>query len=352
MNNVRLFQICLAMSFGVFHVFAEMVNNGLPVTPMKEEVRPAAKQDSADTTAVDPDSVSIYQIQQRAYQLEQQAHEIYLEAHNLFLETRDLIRPKGAMGSASSSPDISLGREIAITARSFADSIQIITKETARAFLDNFSGKKRNARERGFGGCIGPALTLMAVNTEPIRELIRMDSDLQRIGFTLGPSYRTLITLGGGFIYGGVGNGLRVGGAGRSGTLNFQGVHNDTNYLLGIDLSFGGFLIEKSMVSNNMNYLIGGVFGGGAYTASLMYGEGAFAKIKNIGETNASFVNIEVHGGFTYTLAGWFHCGPVVSLPLFFSAEGFKNSNGIIKTNGFMTFNPTLQVRFVFGNLG
>jgi hypothetical protein len=41
------------------------------------------------------------------------------------------------------------------------------------------------------------------------------------------------------------------------------------------------------------------------------------------------------------------HIGANVSLPMFFSADGFDAPTG-----SFMSANPALQIRLIFGNLG
>jgi hypothetical protein len=61
----------------------------------------------------------------------------------------------------------------------------------------------------------------------------------------------------------------------------------------------------------------------------------------------AKFFLLELHGGFTYSIASILHIGADAMLPMFYSANGFD-----AYTNGFVTVNPSVRLRFMFGNLG
>ncbi|MBN1577331.1 MAG: hypothetical protein JW913_12305 [Chitinispirillaceae bacterium] len=254
------------------------------------------------------------------------------------------------------------GRHPAVTSK---DTVQFLSKEGAAAFLETIRGKKRGSRERGYGGGIGACPGIYAMNVKPVNEVIDgylgRSSELHDIGFPINGRYESFF-FNGMNGYGALGNGLRIGGSYRGGSKSFSAHHDTSLYTLEIKNFFGGFLLEKAMVSNNFNWFLGGIAGGGSvalhlfktaeedtsfYSSSFaeeLEGE-PFLKLK------AGALFLELHGGFTYTMINWFHVGIELSIPLLLSPSGFKTPNDK-KIAPFVTVNPGIQFRIILGNIG
>ncbi|MBN1984295.1 MAG: hypothetical protein JW795_22410 [Chitinivibrionales bacterium] len=339
--------LCAISTFCVMHIIftGEAAENKLPTASDKAAADTKSDRTdrrSSDTISLEKLRQSAMELQHEANLLNEQARDIIAEIKRLEVDQKPESIPNGSNGC--------LDQQITQQALALRDTIQILTKETAKSFLESFTSKKRSARQRGYGGCLGPSINFALINTQPLQELVASDPELRGLGFSI-PSYKPFLFMGG-FIYGGVGNGVRIGFTGRTASTSSAVTRNDTNFTLATDISYSGFLIEKSVVRQDMNYLLGGVIGSGNISTMLLYGMGAFNKVHHLGQTDAQFLNMEFHAGFTYSIAGWFHIGPIVSMPLFFSAKGFKNEAQISRTGGFMTLNPSVQVRIVFGNIG
>jgi hypothetical protein len=110
----------------------------------------------------------------------------------------------------------------------------------------------------------------------------------------------------GGTGYGGLGNGLRIGGSGRSSTRSFTRILRDTTWELATKVSWGGLLVEKAGVHEKMNYIIGGMFGGGSISVQRRSSSGSiFDAIDfddDAAEVSAGLLMLEGHGGFTCSL--------------------------------------------------
>jgi hypothetical protein len=160
----------------------------------------------------------------------------------------------------------------------------------------------------------------------------------------------------GGMGYVGLGNGLRIGGGATGGNRYFASdpYEGDSIVSLNVSVHYGGVIIEKAFVLNRFNFLSGTQVGGGSMTTTIHHTveSGSFmfnpSRSKNRGESKtANFFLLEFHGGVTFSLAPFLHFGTEVSLPVFYSQEGFEAS-----TNAFISMNPAIQLRIVFGNLG
>jgi hypothetical protein len=239
------------------------------------------------------------------------------------------------------------------------DTVLVLTREGTNDFLGAMRTGRRNARQRGFGGALGPSPAVLAVSMRPVNELIRK-TDLIDIGFSAQDYYETFITMGG-IGYGAIGNGLRIGGAGRGGRRDLGHVSKDTvYYTLEVSVGYGGFMVEKALIRRNVNLFIGLMLGGGGLDVKLLKMTGRPLLNTEIdadeelskSEANASFFLLETHGGFTYSMLSWLHLGADITLPCFFSGGGFKigSRNGV--TDAFFTVNPGIRLRVMFGNIG
>lgn len=239
------------------------------------------------------------------------------------------------------------------------DTIQLITKEGAKSFLASFTGKKRSSRERGYGGGIGPAMSLNSINLSPVKKLISVAPETKGIDFPIDGKYESFMMIGGLF-YGGIGNGIRVGGGGWGGSKWYsQNNFEDTsNISVDINIGYGGFLLEKCHIVNKMNIVWGGIIGAGAIATDVIYSsnKNGWEIIKNqptqYTEYTATFMLMELHGGFTATTTSWLHVGLDLTMPLFLAPMGFQNETGFNTTSGFVTFNPGIRIRIILGNLG
>ena len=240
------------------------------------------------------------------------------------------------------------------------DTVELLSPETARAFLDKIKGKKRGGRERGYGGGLGPAPSVYAINIDPVQELLDYmsdNSDLRNVNFPIHGMFKSFFMMGitG---YGAVGNGLRIGGSFVGGERSYTARKNDTLYNLKIETSFGGLLLEKAFIIDKYNLYLGGIAGGASFdvqpsktldflsTSPVNVDESSYNKL------TAPSVLLELHAGGTYTMINWCHVGLDLSLPLFFSTSGFETPGGHSVTNGFMTINPGVRFRIIFGNIG
>lgn len=241
------------------------------------------------------------------------------------------------------------------------DTVQLVSKESLRGFLESINGKRRTARERGFGGGFGPLMGVYAISMGPVDEMVEYlegDASFRNAGLQIDKPF-AFFQCSGFMGYGAVGNGLRIGGMVLSGSRSYTTHLNDTTYSLSINPEFGGFLIEKSMVVDNINLFAGGVVGGSTIevqpsktTSMLTSLPLSVDKGPSFNKIKATSLLLELHGGFTYTMINWFHFGAELSAPVFFSQSGFVTSRGNSITNGFATVNPGLKIRIIIGNIG
>jgi len=256
------------------------------------------------------------------------------------------------------------------TMRGIRDTVMVLTRNTAKELVDNIKHSGRpSARERGFGGGLSFTMGINAIDMGPVYEMQSKFETLKEIGFDI-PNEHVPVTLIGGLGYGGVGEGLRLGGGGWGGHKSYyqEKTVNDTVdslYHLRVGIGMGGFLIEKVLVRGDLNLNLGGFIGAGSLDIQLDRGEGESSiffdtqddfdtprDINTLSQLQSTFLFLELHGGFTYTLRPWFHVGTDVSAPFFISSNGFKNSLGESRTGSYVTINPGLRIRIVLGNLG
>lgn len=244
----------------------------------------------------------------------------------------------------------------------------------------------------GGSGCIG--VGVMTLDLDPLKEVV--EDDLQREGFKFSDNkFMTVSLLG----YSGPRrNGFRIGGTGTFGynTLysnSWTGVVKDSSYVaahpdslmdsvvqLHNILAFGGLVLEKSFsLPANFSLYAGGMLGAGVLVTIADYkmADDAFTDIHRnnnndngdititddkivVDNSNGSKDTIDhpedkvaaaplwafdLHGGATYTLTKWMHLGLDASVTFFYSSNGFSYRQG-----SFMTANPGLKLRLIFGN--
>ncbi len=156
--------------------------------------------------------------------------------------------------------------------------------------------------------------------------------------------------------YIGVGNGVRIGLAGMNGERNFAGTRGtDDSVMVSLrtKVSYFGFLLQKSYVTDRMSMTVGGVLGSGEVKVSFS-DPGTFSAFEPVfgdevleHQTDAKCGVLEVHGGFSYSLTRFIHLGGDISVPAFFGVEGLSPF-----TDEFISVNPGARFKVIFGNLG
>lgn len=259
-------------------------------------------------------------------------------------DTVFVLRPTSEGARASDSPK---------------DTVVVLTRQNAEEFLHQVRPMPDLARKKGYGGCLGPTMGVLMLDTEPIDQL------LQDLPF---PDIRNRIDgptesfpLFGGMLYGGVGHGTRIGLAGNGGSRSFGVRDGDTVHTAQIGLGYGGFMVEKSIVVHDLNLILGGLVGAGGMgvTVTKTDWNNAFQSGDDLDAhaqitAGAAMFVIQLHGGFTYSILPWFHAGIQGVLPVFYSGGGFRfeESRILPLTDPFLTVNGGVQVRIVLGNIG
>lgn len=316
--------------------------------------------DEESFESVPEDSINSKKSMAKSIEMDE-AEKLKAEIDSLRIVSEQLKKESQSAKGSEEASENELDKDFRKTMRNIKDTIQILTKEGAKSFLGSFVGRKRNTRERGFGGGLGPVIGLYSVNTKSIEKLINTFPRLTRFRSKFDGSYETFVLMGG-MGYGAVGNGLRIGGGGRGGEKTYSiPIDDTTTHTLEVSLGFGGVLIEKCFVANKMNIFLGGMAGGGGIDVTDLLIDNIYIDdiddvIDNGKKENntfsAGFMLLEFHGGFTYTLIPWLHMGLDISMPFFVSPSGFKSRAGIGVGEGFMTMNPGLRIRIIFGNIG
>jgi hypothetical protein len=229
----------------------------------------------------------------------------------------------------------------------------VISKKLSN-IRQSFSKSMSKSRAQGYGGGIMVSPIMAALSMKPVRELVRNDYTLRRYSFSdIDDSYKPMLLMGGS-VYGGLGNGVRIGISGWGGEYEFTSSTNgDSAIFLNVSHSFGGFMIEKSFVKNNMNYLVGGTIGFGSLTVTKGVTGDPWKTIsdeidENKEEAKAPYSGVNLHTGFTVSVLPWMHIGTDVNGSFLFSVNGFD----IPGCKGFMTVVPGLRFRITLGNIG
>ncbi|MFH0920631.1 MAG: hypothetical protein V1913_09735 [Fibrobacterota bacterium] len=282
---------------------------------------------------------------------------LLLAAGMLFAQAPDNPKMKEtAVDSTAATVVNSDNEELIIIRKGKNDTVLHISHANILKWMDKMSERVDKSRKQGYGGAGGWTPMAMGIDLAPVRELLNREPDLRGKDFGIDHDY-ALFFGSGGMGYGGIGNGVRIGGLGWGGSRQYVslpfGAAGDSLAQISVSAGFGGFLVEKAFVRDRMNYMAGAIFGGGSIDVQKnFYKESEpTAFTGNMGTDNetasATFAFIEVHGGFTYTMTRWFHAGADLNMAGFISSDGF---GGL--TSGFMSLNPGARIRIIFGNLG
>lgn len=254
-------------------------------------------------------------------------------------------------------PDILIVRET-------ADTVFIFNKRTFKNFARDWRNNIDTFRKQSIGLSGTSGYGMNAIAMQPIEDFLdnhpgfagKRFRDISRFGF------EPFVMSGGSGVIG-LGEGFRLGGSGMSGERRFfSDPFHDSILVLNSRVSYGGFLVEKATVKEKWNFTYGGTIGGG--TIKLVISEkNDLDWFNTSNDTNngiyqeddifinsgykASFFLLEPHWGCSYTLFPFFHVGTGISLPIFMSFD-----DTFPYTDDFITVNPALQLKLIFGNLG
>jgi hypothetical protein len=251
-----------------------------------------------------------------------------------------------AKPDAAQNTDANMESTMNVGAR---DTVYLMEKWHHHSFWKE-EGARQLWREKGYGVGGGFTPAVMAIDCRPVKELVANLPAVNANGYTFGTLNYQPIYVSGGMGYLGVGNDVRIGGAGLSGEkyLVGNGISSDSTNTLRLRVEYGGFLLEKAFVHYRANYLVGGSIGGGTLTATARTGQiPAQGSDRVYTSVTANFLLMEAHGGVTYSILPWLHMGADASLPFFYAAEGFQGY-----TTPFVTVNPVFRARIMLGNLG
>ena len=211
------------------------------------------------------------------------------------------------------------------------------------------------SRNRGIGGGFMPGVIVLDMG--PMRDLLNIVPQLQVKSFgRLNRSRFFPVFVSSGIGYLGFDNGVRLGGEGMSGERSFTSdiYQQDSIMVMKVSVNYGGFLIDRAVSRDPFSVLTGVVVGGGSVSSSFCARtQGSFPVFERNTDSpekttyTARFFLFEFHGSCSYSMASFMHIGAQVSLPMFFSANGFDAPTG-----SYISVNPALQIRLIFGNLG
>ncbi len=214
------------------------------------------------------------------------------------------------------------------------------------------NNKLKKGSQSGFGGSGGPSFGVASFSIKPIKEMISNDighrkesSPFDGLSFDIKGNYETFF-VSGGFGFGGVGNGVRIGGGGYSGSRSYKSMDvspTDTIKELTVAIGYGGVILEKAWSKENTTVTVGTLLGAGNYTVTLRPIE--YAEDVKAYSATAPFFAGELHGAYTISVTNWFHVGLEAYTLLTASSSGFQYSDN------FATINAGGRLRLLFGNL-
>lgn len=226
------------------------------------------------------------------------------------------------------------------------------------------------------GGAGGISPSLQWLDLSPVKDVVKNETDLGLYSFDFKDNGFMLV---GGMGYGGTRCGASLGGGGWFGYKKFMSasrtvplqdslghivfrnsdtVKVDSAAQLYTMIAYGGFMAEKNFSVGNATFEIGGMFGGGA----LILGKEFVSKEKNSAFSNvdeydstkianswtaAPLLCFDIHSGISYRICSFMVIGADANLLFFHSNSGFN-----FNTDSFLTMNPGIRFRLLFGNLG
>ena len=254
------------------------------------------------------------------------------------------------------------------------DDDEFISEETYKTLQK----KLHSVNNQGYGGAGGFALGQNYVNIGYINDFLSKENGIAgspaygaNLQLPLSSGGYSSMYMSGGFGFGGIGNGVRIGGAGYGANRIYDLYDDSTNYKANVSVGYGGVIIQKGIVHDRHNIVIESLIGAGGIDFRLAKGDNgdytgtsnsSFSKdlSSNSGDTQwedeiegmdeesvtTAFFAMELSVAYSYSVFSWLHPGLQVGTSLMKSIE-YENSLG-----SFTTFNPFFRVKFTFGNLG
>lgn len=264
---------------------------------------------------------------------------------------------------SSPAPVYTVKRKELIVVRETRDTVFVLDKAPITDMVRNWRKNIDILRQRSIGLSGSSVYGACAVSMAPIEEWVDNHPYLSERYFHFGKfNYQPFLMSGGAGVIG-LGDGFRLGGGGMVGRRNFSSdpFHGDSMIVLGVQVAYGGFMVEKAVVSGNWNMVAGGTIGGGSLeVAPTIKQQSSFftaiddnpgiddEDLFNRGNVvEAGYFLFEPHCGISYTVFHFMHVGLNVSLPVFMSIEKFNSY-----TSDFITANPGFYLKLVFGNIG
>ena len=237
------------------------------------------------------------------------------------------------------------------------DTVFIFDKSVFRHVARDWRNNIDIFRQRGYGVSGSSYYGANAIFIRPVEELAENLPSLSDKRFHFANVGFEPFLMSGGAGYIGLGEGFRLGGGGVSGERKFTSApyNGDSILVLNTKVSYGGFLIEKCMLSGKWNFAAGGLIGGGNIKVAITEQANTFFYGENDDIINVDYqynhhavcFMLEPHFGVTYSFFYFFHLGARLSVPTFMSLDKFG-----IYTNDFFSVNPGIHVNLTFGNLG
>lgn len=241
------------------------------------------------------------------------------------------------------------------------DTVFIFDKKVFKHIAKDWRNNIDIFRQRGYGLSGSTLYGAHAVYSKPIENLIDRHLSGKRFGLREIGFEPYLMSGGMGVI--GLGEGFRLGGGGMSGEHRFfcANCPGEAELVLSSRISYGGFLVEKAIVKSRWNFTFGGLIGAASNKVVISENDNAdlFSDVTDFDDFDdfddifddptfkAAYLCIEPHIGFSYTFFYFFHFGANIALPAFMQLEKFSPV-----TDDFLSVNPGIQIKLIFGNIG
>jgi hypothetical protein len=212
----------------------------------------------------------------------------------------------------------------------------------------------------------------------PLQEVVNNEVDLRNKSFDLSDNQMIML---GGMGYGGKRKGGRIGGGGWFGykryysdkfttlltdstSIALKDTVHDSLIQLHTMLAYGGMIAEGGFNWKAMNVHFGGLLGGGALILgkeAIPYNNNSAFTGNQMGRTAmmdttsdlssqwaaAPLLVFDAHAGATVSVLRWMQVGADAQMLVLYSAQGFGYGY-----KSFLTYNPGVRLRFLFGNIG
>jgi vacuolar-type H+-ATPase subunit H len=269
--------------------------------------------------------------------------------------------------------------EIAEAAQEAKDQAQVAVEE-AKDAADDAKEEAREAAEQARedaqealeekghsgGGILG--LQTVWLNTKPFKDLVAKESSLRGKDFDFGSRPMVMLGMGGMHEHpSGYRGGVTIWGGYRSyqsdefGKVAGDSTTHDSVTVLRVIPAYFGYTMDKAFHFSRFSVNLGGMLGGGAYivqkkdydldeseTFVSTNGDGSNDTQNDYGAWSAApFFAWEVRAGMGVELAPVFHVG-IEGFALFtYAPEGFG-----VATGDFVTVNPGVRLKLIFGKAG